>query len=145
MKKVLVIDPGERVGWCTAEVAEGTLTKPGIKPIERGVTPLKDFALKLNDVFSDYDVVVFETWRLRPDVAKKLVGNEFLPSQLIGIIRFLGWLNRKVKLVPLAPQQKQMHEGTIPKYLRNWYKDSSEEHDKDAVQLLWAYYFREWL
>lgn len=147
--KVLAIDPGERVGWAVADVLEVASEREGMEwtlyPRNRGVTPLKDFAMKLGEVIGDYDVVIYETFRLRANMNKAMIGNEFLPSQLIGMIRYLGWHNPSVKMVQLAPSMKQRTEKSFPRYLQEWIKNSTEEHDKDSVQLLWAWFFKEYV
>ncbi|WP_281783759.1 hypothetical protein [Sinimarinibacterium flocculans] len=144
--KVLAIDPGERVGWATANVvADVPDAAPELHPQNRGVNPLKDFAMKLGEVIADYDVVIYETFRLRANMNKAMIGNEFLPSQLIGMIRYLGWHNPSVKMVPLAPSMKQKTEKSFPRFMQEWIKNSTEEHDKDAAQLLWAWFFKEYV
>lgn len=134
--KVLAIDPGERTGWAIGEIEDSKLTI-----VNQGVTPLKDFALKFHEVAGDYDVVVYEWWRLRADVAKKMIGNDFLPSQLIGMIRLSAWLNPKVKLVSYGPQVKTTAIKVAPDWLKERKALSSEEHDKDALDLLYYYFW----
>src|SRR5690606_27995118 len=110
--------------------------------IEQGVTPLKDFAVTLHDRFENYDTVVYETWRLRPDMAKKMVGNDFQPVQLIGMIRLLGWVHPEVRLKSLGPNTKGTGRKVMPEFLKERLAHSSEEHDKDALDLL-SYYWWE--
>lgn len=132
--RVLVIDPGDRTGWAVADVwSDGTF-----EVIEQGVTPLKDFAIKLYEAAPKYDVLIYETWRLRADMAKKMVGNDFQASQLIGMIRLLAWIH-KIKLHSLAPGVKKTGRKVMPEAVVQRLLLSSEEHDKDALDLL-SYY-----
>lgn len=137
MASVLAIDPGERVGWATGEVDEG------LEVADHGVAPLRDFAIKLGESVSKYDVVIYETWRLRADVARKMVGNDFQPSQLIGIIRYLGWITPGVKLVSQGPQIKRTALKTMPIQIHRRMHLSSEQHDQDALMHLWYYAWKQ--
>ena len=132
---VLAIDPGERVGFATGIIADGELEVTG-----QGVAPLQDFAIKLGKAIANYDTVVYETWRLRPDMARKMVGNDFQPVQLIGVIRYLGWLHPTVRLKSLGPNTKVTGHKVMPPVLRERLAHSTEEHDQDALALL-SYYW----
>ena len=110
-----------------------------IDEVSNGVTPLKDFAVKLYEVAQNYDTLVYETWRLRPDMAKKMVGNDFQPAQLIGMIRLMGWVSG-VTIKSLAPSVKSTGRKVMPDILRERLSASTEEHDKDALDLL-SYYW----
>src|SRR4051812_11884394 len=64
---VIALDPGERVGWARARVnPDGTWDD-----MTHGITALKDMALALHKNVTKYDVVIYETWRLRADEARK--------------------------------------------------------------------------
>lgn len=136
-ERVLIVDPGDRTGYARAVIEDGEITEVG-----QGVSPLKDFALALGKRFDTYDTVAYETWRLRPDMAKKMVGNDFQPVQLVGVIRFLAWQHPKVKLVSLAPNVKSTGRKVMPDVLRSRLEHSTEEHDKDALDLLSFYWWR---
>lgn len=135
-ERVLVIDPGERVGWARCVIEDGTIVPDSVV---QGVTPLKDFAMKLATSIENYDTVVYETWRLRPDMAKRMVGNDFQPVQLIGMIRLLGWQHPEIKLKSLGPNTKSTGRKVMPDYIAERLQHSSEEHDKDALDLLSFY------
>lgn len=144
--KVLAIDPGERVGWAhgrAAPLANDPDPRYGgaFEVTGQGVTPLQDFALKLHEVFGDYDVVVYETWRLYPGMAKAMVGNDMQPSQLVGMIRLCGWLNPKTRLVSQGANIKNTALKTMPAWLTERMEKSSEQHDQDALMHLWHFHW----
>lgn len=142
--KVLAIDPGERVGWATGSLADGALDIG-----DHGITKLWPFAKKLGEVFTDYDVVIYETWRLRATMAKKFIGNDFQPVQLIGVVRYLAMLNPQVKLVSQGPAIKSTAEKTVPDDLRKRLdalpKAHDECHDYDALLHLWHWYWKTYI
>lgn len=109
--------------------------------VDQGVHPLKDFALGLAAGIDRYDTVVYETWRLRPDKANEFVGNDFQPVQLIGMIRLLCWLNPTIELVSKGPSVKEFGRKVMPEILSCRLEHSSEEHDRDALDLLSHYWF----
>lgn len=130
---VLALDPGERTGWARADVQpDGSW-----QDIRQGVHALKDMALALDRNFRDYDLVIYETWRLYPHKAKAMIGNDMQPSQMVGIIRFLGWQYPDVQLVSQGASTKTTADKTMPEWLAERFTHSSEEHDRDALRHLW--------
>jgi hypothetical protein len=144
VERVLAIDPGERVGWARASMDAGLMPGHGGAELVQGVTPLKDFALKLGEVFGDYDTVIYETWRLYPHKAKALIGNDMQPSQLVGIIRYLGWINPQVKLVSQGADTKTLADKAYGSWLAPRFALSTEEHDKDALRHLVWYWHKQY-
>jgi hypothetical protein len=140
MERVLVIDPGDRTGWALAHVADGEIID-----VRHGVTPLKDFAVTLYDRLGDNDVVVYETWRLVAGKARQMAGNDMQASQLIGMIRLLCWKHPKVTLVSLEPGVKKTGRKVMPQKLRDRLQHSSEEHDKDALDLLSYWWWQKYV
>lgn len=134
--RTIAIDPGERVGWATAD-----MTSIDVGITGQGVTPLKDFALKFGEVIGDYDVVVYEAWRLYPAAAKSMIGNDMQPSQLVGMIRYEGWRHPKTKMVVQGANIKRTAEKTMPPWLKERMSQSSEQHDQDALMHLWHYWW----
>jgi hypothetical protein len=112
-ERVLVIDPGERVGWAVV-----TIDEQGMSVLRHGITGLKDFAVKLDTSFHRYDTVVYETYRIAAEKLKQHVGSDVPTLQLIGMIRMLSWRHPEVKLV------------------------GDDAHDGDAVLHAAAYYFK---
>lgn len=146
MKRLIAIDPGERVGWATGllhEYAEGG-TK--LEVTGHGITPLKPFAIKLDGVFADYDIVIYERWILFSGHAMKLVGSDMQSSQLVGIIRALGWKHPQVKLVGQRPSEMDKDHKTLPPDLKARIdalpKAHDERHDESALLHLWRYYWK---
>jgi hypothetical protein len=90
---VLALDPGERVGWARAAIyPDGQWFE-----MTHGITPLKDMALAVHRKITDYDVVVYETWRLAADKARSFAGSDFPSVQFIGAVKAAAWLNPHVK------------------------------------------------
>lgn len=161
--KVLAIDPGERVGWATGVIRPVTYldeadikiddplkqvkTRDGyeLRVEQHGISHLREFAVKLAEVINNYDIVIYETWRLRPDMAKKLVGNDMQTSQLIGMIRLSVWLSESTTLVSQGPSIKKTAERTTPPWLQakldKLPKAHDDAHDGDALLHLWHYYW----
>src|SRR6266536_1931783 len=75
--RTLVVDPGERSGWVRCCIAsDGTIQEATIR---QGVATVRDLGEALHRALVEeqrIDTVVFETWRLRADKARKMVGNE---------------------------------------------------------------------
>lgn len=148
--RILAIDPGERVGWATghvvADLADGS-TRIGV--LNHGITALKPFAVKLGTSFAGYDVVVYETFRLRANVARKFAGNDMQTSQLIGVIRYLSWLHPHVKLVGQGPAIKSTAEKTLPDDIQaiiaGLPKAHDDSHDGDALLHLWHWYWSKYI
>lgn len=114
---------------------------PEFEVTAQGVSTLKDFALALHANFANYDVVVYETWRLYPEMGKRMVGNDMQPSQLVGMIRLCAWLNPKVKLVSQGANIKKTAMKTMPDWIKARMELSTEQHDQDALMHLWHYYW----
>ena len=142
-ERVLVIDPGERVGYCVAEIGAS------VEITSHGISGLKEFALKLEEVFPTYDTVVYETYRIAADKAKKHIGSDVPTLQLIGIIRHLGWRHPHVKLVDQGPVLKRTgekyaraHLPHVAELLDRLPKSHDDAHDGDAVLHAVAYLFQ---
>lgn len=138
--RVLAIDPGERVGW-----AHGIASSDGLEVTGHGITGLKDFALKLHEVTGDYDVLVYETWRLRADRVRQFAGSDFPAVQFVGMIRLCAWLHPQVRLVSQGPDAKTTGAKVAPQSVRevlaNLPKSHDDAHDGDALMHLSKYWF----
>lgn len=90
---ILFIDPGGvHTGWCMWEGKRYSIQLWGCLhgltlPMDTPET--LDSIFTLQDLVSGADLVVFENWRLRPDKAGVLTGNTMVPSQVIGMIKYV--------------------------------------------------------
>lgn len=157
--RVLALDPGERVGWARADVAEdGTWSE-----LRHGITPLKDMALAVYraleteppDIEGDglpaklpeYDVLVVEDWRLRAEKAKSFVGSSFPAVQFIGMVRLCAWRSG-CKLVMQGPALKTTADKTLARLWPEMYEKVTQSishddgHDLDAIRHLWVWTYQ---
>lgn len=134
--RALAIDPGERVGW-----ARGLLLPDSVQLEDHGIAGLKPFALKLGDAITNYDVLIYESYRLIK--ARSKDGDELQTSQLIGIIRYLAWINPDLKLVQQSPSIKKTAdktaEGDFKELIEAEPGKHDDAHDIDAIRHLWYY------
>jgi len=134
---VLALDPGEKVGWARAVV----LPNAEWLDLRHGIHHLKDMALALGRSAVRYDVVIYETWRLYPSMAKSMVGSDFQTSQFIGMVRYLTWINPRVKLVSQGASIKKTADKTAPDWLQEIIDNEPASHDDghnvDALRHLW--------
>jgi len=79
MLRLLVFDPGGTTGWCF--LADGKVVG--------GSFPLWDKVAKLIKGYKP-NAILFETFILRSNTAKRLVGNSLPAPQVIGVIRYLS-------------------------------------------------------
>jgi len=154
--RVLAIDPGERVGWAHGEfiVDYHGVVQP-LTITGHGISFLRDGALAVHQavvVEDRYDVVVYETWRLRAHKAKQFAGNDMQSSQLIGMIRLCAWLNPRVQLVSQGPAAKTKWLKALPQHhpelqakLDAMPSEHDHAHDGDALMHLWTYYAERYL
>lgn len=151
--RVLALDPGERVGWARADIAEdGTWSE-----FRHGITPLWDMALAVHssllvhgaydDPRPDYDVVVMEDWRLYPHMAQQFVGSAFPSVQFIGAVRLCCRLSG-TKLVMQGASVKKTADKTLQKLRPELHElvtrpiKHDDGHDLDAIRHLWVYAYR---
>lgn len=136
--KILALDPGEATGW-----AWGTLDDEGLLQVGgSGWDPWKTVVMHLAQkqvlaATREYDVLVYEAWRLRGSVAKSLVGSDMQSSQAVGCIKLCGWLSG-ARIVSQEPSIKPVIDkimGGPDAYLPS----SPVDHNKDALRHL--YYF----
>jgi hypothetical protein len=148
--RILAIDPGEKVGWATALSWPATDDSDArLEILDYGIAGLKDFALALGRKYENYEQVIYETWRLRAPAHKHLIGNDMQTSQLIGMIRYLGWLHPEVKLTGQAPSIKATALKTMPEYVRQIVDGAPTKHDEahyaDAVLHAWHAHWRKYV
>ena len=147
---VIAIDPGERVGWATAEfVADPDLgdDRNGLFLTNHGISQLKPFAVKLAEVIGNYDLVIYEKYVLfGGERGRAQEGKEIPTAQLVGMIRLLAWLNDK-KLVCQAPKIKKTADktaqGVFKELIESESKTHDDAHDIDAIRHLWYWYWKQ--
>lgn len=119
--RVLAIDPGEMVGWAHGTISRvhqqssdpaAPLTTHTLELTGHGISSLKDMAMAVYSKAGDYDVIVYETWRLRASKAQTFIGNDFPTVQLIGMIRLAAWV-AGTKLVDQGPGIKTTAEKSM--------------------------------
>lgn len=140
---VIVIDPGERVGWATAErVTDPALgaDRNGLFLVNHGISLLKPFALKLGESIHKYDVVIYEKFVLfSGERGRSQVGGEIPTAQLVGMIRLLAWQHDK-KLVSQSVQVKKTADkvasGVFKELIEGESKTHDDAHDIDAIRHL---------
>lgn len=120
--------------------------------VQQGVClPPRETTLFYDDKKPAFDIIVYETWRPRPIAGSMnwIQGNPLLTSQLIGMIRLIGWLSGAV-LRGQGPDAKKAAFAQIESgmpgtaILRRRIHSSTEQHDKDALAHLWRYYREHW-
>jgi len=146
-ERVIVIDPGERVGWCRCHITDGELVPETFKV---AVHPLKQFAEALIGATIvpaacegevEYDTLVYEKWALYAGKAQALIGSEMPSSQLVGIIRACAWISG-AKLRQLPASGKGTGLKVMPDWLRAKRAACTEEHSRDSCELLSLYHHK---
>ena len=145
--KVMAIDPGDHIGVVIAQTFSiGEPKKDRDKEyLARGITiEGNDRNVQLWELLEAEkpDIIVYESFALRGDIAKHLVGNKFVTCEVIGCIKLYFQLKNKssnIKLIGLLPSSKEycgfsdspkdpqfknveMMEGTISEHVRDAYR-----------------------
>ena len=145
--KVVAIDPGEHIGVVIAQTFSiGELKKDLDREyLARGITIEEDNRnIQLWRLLEAEkpDIIVYESFALRGDISKHLVGNKFVTCEVIGCIKLYFQLKSEslhIKLVSLLPSSKEycgfsdspkdpqfknitMIEGTISEHVRDAYR-----------------------
>ncbi len=144
--RIAAYDPGESTGWAFGTIEDGKL-----KYIDCGWGACVPVAVDLfkrmrgdDPANPPFDVVVYETWRLRKDKAKEFIGSPIIPIQAVGMTRAAVLFTRpRTPIVGQEPAikhviDKQMAGFGFPDYLPER-PTSGEEHARDAVRHLWYY------
>jgi hypothetical protein len=155
---VAVLDPGERVGWCHANIEADVGSEDGhvygwdVEVTGHGITAWKDFMLKLHEVCGNYDTVILESYRIFGGKLKEHAGSDVPTLQAIGQVKLCCWLNPQVKLVMQAPTaQKPGGTGdkvappVIREILDRLPKSHDESHDGSALRHLSFYWFKNYV
>lgn len=145
--RVIAFDPGEQTGWARGVLHTETGRADGYEPqleVESwGYDPWKPTALAFYRTMTGedpYDVVIYETWRLRKDKALELAGSDMQSSQFIGCVKLAVWVAQAVQPVRILSQGPNIKPiidawkgGTayLPRDLEG------KEHARDALRHLW--------
>jgi hypothetical protein len=157
--RVLVLDPGERVGWATADVVQaGTDHGFELRVTGHGMAYLKDMAMSVYKAIAiekKYDVVVYERWALTARGAKVSVGSEMESSQFIGMVRLCCWLSgtriKKQNTSALSSADRSLkcgHPSAADVARRIAAADAvshDDGHDGSALRHLWTFFFDEYV
>jgi hypothetical protein len=96
-------------------------------------------------VTRDFDVIVMETWfpRRQNGSMDWIESDPLLTARHIGAIEAIAALSgTEVKW--MNPSDKHVHVASQPEEWEALDLESREQHDKDARQHLWGYFFRNW-
>lgn len=146
METVLALDPGEKVGWARAVLHEdGSWSE-----IRHGITPLKDMALAVASHAGEYDTVVYESFRIRPDMAKSLIGSDLQTVQFIGMVRLAVWTSEdQPRLVSQGASVQstglKVAPAEVQKIIKNAPASHDDAHDISALAHLAYYWFQNYV
>jgi len=149
--KVIAIDPGERVGWVTAEYVPSSPElgpdREGLFLVNHGISQLKPFAERFYTAVTDYDVVIYEKYVLfGGERGRAQEGSELPTAQLVGMIRLCAWMN-DTKLVSQAPTIKKtadkVAQGVFKELIQGESKTHDDAHDIDAIRHLVYWHFKQ--
>lgn len=140
--RIIAIDPGEMTGWAIGRIEEppGALAE-GVQPskvlvVEQyGYDPWKQFVINFANVMegeNPFDIVVYESFRIRATAAKALTGSDVPTAQCIGAIKLASW-RAGTQLVTSEPSNKPVIDRQMggTDYLP---KRDTVEHYRDAVR-----------
>lgn len=127
--KYISIDPGETVGYSIWEDS---------KRLTQGEKKTIDFLIMLEDIIDELDLIIYEGYALRRSSAKAMINNEFITSQVIGVIKWLAY-KAKVETVKQSPAQKEFFTNNRLKKLGLY--DRGQQHARDSVRHALYYQF----
>ena len=143
MNKIITVDPGDHIGFLVVDYDEVNNINVSIE----GCTFEGDNRnLQLWQALNKYkpNLIVFEQFALRANVAKKLVGNKFITCEVIGVIKLYCQLNN-IDTFELLPSVKEYcgfsSNPKDPKYKDIKIIDNQKitEHVRDTYRL-YSYY-----
>lgn len=160
--RVLVLDPGERVGWCSAEVTIAdprsiTQFDPILHVTGHGIAYRKDCAMATHQAVAiqqRYDLVIYERWALTAKGARVSVGSEMESSKFIGAVELSCWLsNTKIRKQPtsaLSSADRSLKCGhpsatAVQEIIDSLPAAHDESHDRSALLHLWHWFFEEYV
>lgn len=135
MRRVIAVDPGETTGWAVGRIGGGEFQ------LERyGATPWKEFVLTYaRTMFGEdpFEIVVYESWRLRHRNALEMAGSDFTAVQCIGGLKLCAWMTGAL-LSTKEPAHKPVADRQMggTDYLPG---RGGVEHHRDAIRHLCHY------
>lgn len=171
MKRVLALDPGDRVGWARVDIDDdGSWSN-----LRHGISELKPTALKVDQALTYqivpsawapgqgpscddppcYDVVICEDWRLYAHQAKHMVGSEIPSAQFIGMVKLACWKSGVPLVMQFAKTVNSNRPGVLspaessmkrirPELFELVMQPGAHDnlHDMVAIKHLWAFTFK---
>lgn len=139
--RVFAADPGQRTGVCLAYVAAAFDPRKNATPetfniADQDVWPVRQVGTFLASWIKSSDLVVYEGWRLYKTHALEMIGDDMQPSQVVGMIRYEAWQQKR----PLLSRGARVKKGAVermPDWLLAHMALSSEQHDQDAIMHAW--------
>lgn len=138
-RRMIAFDPGEVTGWAIGLLNTDAQPKR-MEIFAFGHDPWKKVSLEYDRTMrgdNPFEIVVYESWRLRKGKEKEMIGSDMQPSQGIGIIKLGAWV-AKAQLITSEPMYKDVIDSQMggTEYLP---KRDGVEHERDAVRhLCWA-------
>jgi len=137
-KRIIAIDPGEMTGWAAGYLIEANSLEGTPRQLEVAkfdYSPWKSFVMQFDAEMrgdNPFDIVVYESFRIRATAAKALTGSDVPTAQCIGAIKLAAW-RAGSQLVTSEPSHKPVIDRQMggTDYLP---KRDQVEHYRDAVR-----------
>lgn len=141
-RRIIAIDPGEMTGWAIGKVYDSWTDdvngkeRPASLLVEQyGYDPWKGFVMNFANVMeggNPFDIVVYESFRIRATAAKALTGSDVPTAQCIGAIKLSAWRSG-AGIVTSEPSNKPVIDRQMggTDYLP---RRDQVEHYRDAVR-----------
>lgn len=134
-ENIIAFDPGETTGIC---VIKSGITCTFSLDFNAFLNKTSNFYF--NDCIDKNEItkIICESWRLYPNMAKTMIHSEFLPVQIIGMIKVISYNGATpIKFQTASAAKKMMTNDKIKQY---GFGLPKIEHEKDALRHA-LYYF----
>ena len=141
--RLAAYDPGENTGWAWCDYEDGVIDN-----LKYGWGLYWRVAIELyNEMRSTtpFDVVIYETWRLRKDKARHFYGSPIIPIQAVGLTKAaVLFTSPKVPLIGQEPAIKPVVDRHMAGFGAHNYLPPADgaEHARDAVRHLYHYHIQ---
>lgn len=133
-------DPGESTGVVLVRVDPDFVPLAAVPEtftiLDQDVWSVRQVAQFLPSWIKAANTVAYEEWRLYESYKDVMVGNDMQPSQVVGMIRYEAWQQKK-PIVSHGAHVKKVSVSTMPDWLREHMAKSSQQHDQDAIMHAW--------